>query len=133
MRTLSELTFALAIVVLVAGCDPEPTHYWYNPMRSLEQARKDCKECQARVEKVKAETAAAREAQRQKEGKPESKEGKRRYDDRVDTLATWDDMYLENVFSGCMGGKGYFKVEAERLPPNVKRETLEGNPIAGRK
>ena len=132
MRTLSAFPVIIMLVFLAAGCEPEPTHYWFNPMRTLEQAEKDCAECRKRVEAVRAETAEARQSQGLRLKEPLSKEEQRRQGDRLDALTAWDEMYLENVFSGCMGGKGYFKVEVDRLPRDVQKTSAPGGDIAGR-
>ncbi len=132
MKTLSVLAIFTTVCLLTAGCEPEPTHYWYSPMKSLEQAEKDCAECQERVETVAAETATVRENQQENQPELESKEEKERYDNRLDALSAWDDIYLQGVFSGCMRGRGYFQVETERLPRDVKKKSLPGGDVAGR-
>lgn len=132
MRTLSAFPVILILVLATVGCEPEPTHYWFNPMRTLEQGKTDCAECRQRVEAVKAETAAARQDQGQGLEDPRSEEEQRRQDARLDTLGAWDQMYLEQVFSGCMGGKGYFKVEADRLPRDVQKKSTPDGDFAGR-
>lgn len=132
MKTLAAFPFIILMVLLAVGCEPEPTHYWYNPIRTLDEAIADCQACQKRVEAVRAETDATRESQSLGLEESQSREDKQRYDDRVDTLDTWDEVYLKNVFSGCMQGRGYFEVEVERLPKDLPRKSLKGAAVAGR-
>lgn len=132
MKTVSALAISIAMLCLAGGCEPEPTHYWYSPMRTLKQAEKDCAECRKRAEAVAAETASIKGSQHASDPELESNEELEGYDERLDTLSAWDDMYLQSVFSGCMRGRGYFEVETERLPVNVTKKSLPGGDVAGR-
>ena len=91
---------------LMAGCKPGPTHYWYHPAKTFEQAKKDYEQCEAK-------TKAAE-------------------DGRNAGATAEEDRGAHYVFEGCMEGKGYLKMRDYRLPSNVRKKSCSLGGVSGR-
>jgi len=107
MRVLAALLGLL--LFLMAGCELGPTHFWYHPARTLEQARADCELCE---ERARADEDAAKE--------------------RTDKTAPEVERGVHYIFEGCMEGKGYLKLRDYRLPSNVRKKNYSLGGVAGR-
>lgn len=123
------LTLTLLFLV---GCTPGPTHYWYHPDRTLEQAREDCRACQTRAEEEAAEMAAGTERPEARSQSRAADDGWKFYDDQMKSRSNLGTMYRENVFEGCMRSKGYVKVKDYRLPSNLRTKSYSMGAVAGR-
>ncbi len=107
MRVLA--TFLVLSLFLLAGCEMGPTHYWYHPAKTFEQAKVDCEQCETRA---KAEKAGA--------------------SDRSDHTTAEEERGAHYVFEGCMEGKGYLKMRDFRLPTEVRKKNYSLGGVAGR-
>jgi len=123
------LTLTLLFVV---GCTPGPTHYWYHPDKTLEQAKEDCRACQDRAEEEAGEMAAESERLEARSQSRASDDGWKFYDEQVKSRSNLGMMYRENVFEGCMQSKGYVKVKDYRLPSNLRTKSYSMGAVAGR-
>jgi hypothetical protein len=99
---------ALALF-LAAGCEVGPTHYWYQPGKTFEQAKRDYQECESRAKKAAADDEGTRV-----EDVDEDKVGSR------------------YAFDGCMQGKGYLRIRDHRLPVDARKKSYSLGGIAGR-
>ena len=90
----------LLIGLICLGCASRPEAYWYNPDKTLEEARTDCQACNRQAQ------AHAQE------------EHIRRYQDSITHGRPWEmgseaheeanrDLDEYNAFIACMNGKGY--------------------------
>ena len=103
------VSFLALALFLAAGCEVGPTHYWYQPGKTFEQAKRDYKQCEARAKEVAA-------------------------DDQSDHLedAEGDKVGSRYVFDGCMQGKGYLRIRDHRLPTDARKKSYSLGGIAGR-
>ncbi|MHC4517136.1 MAG: hypothetical protein ACYTAS_00980 [Planctomycetota bacterium] len=105
----------------LAGCALGPSHYWYHPDRSLEQAKEDFNQCKRRAQQESGEAAASRS----------SSGDERLSDNRIDASSSPSGAYRKNVLSGCMQGKGYLRVRDYRLPSGVRTKDYTTEGVAG--
>jgi hypothetical protein len=123
------LTLTLLILV---GCAPGPTHYWYHPDKTLEQAKEDCRACQTRAEGEADEMAAEADRWETRSQSRASDDGWKFYDEQVKSRSNLGTMYRDNVFEGCMRSKGYVKIKDYRLPSNLRTKSYSLGAVAGR-
>jgi hypothetical protein len=108
------LTVLVLIGVGCIGCHPKAKSYWFHPDRTLEEARKDCRECN-RVADARAQ-----------------EEHIRRYQESIEHDRPWQmenqaleeanrTMDEERYFGACMGSRGYRQVSDYRLGPEVRK------------
>ena len=121
----------ILLLFLLAGCAPGPTHYWYHPDKTLEQAKEDYRECKSRAQDEAGEAVADDHLVRARSRSRSSDEGWEFYDERVGSVSSWGAMYQQNVFEGCMQGKGYLKVRDYRLPSGLRTKSYSLGGIAG--
>lgn len=121
--------FLIVTLSLFAGCAPSPTHYWYYPDKTLEQAKEDYCECQAKAEEKMADSDAP------------AAQGQTRGNTLNDDWAFYNEhkkhpglkaAYEQSIIDGCMRGKGYLKVNDYRLPTEARRKDYETGGVAGR-
>jgi len=96
------------------GCSSKPKQYWFNPDRTLEEARKDCRQCN-RVADVRAHEEHIRRFQ-------ESIEHDRPWQMENKTLEEANrEMDEEHYFGACMQSRGYRQVSAYRLGSEIRK------------
>ncbi len=134
MRNIA-ITLVL-ISVTVAGCSIRHC-YWYNPAKTLEEAKRDCRECYNEA------VAEASEAVAEYYYDHAAPPGRLYYFRRgiasseADYNALygwimWGDSYRQNVFRGCMKRRGYFRISADQLGQSVRKRSLYMDNVAGR-
>jgi len=125
-------TFVTLMLFLLVGCSLGPTHYWYHPDKTLKQAKKDYRECEARA-KDEASEAVADEARVQSRSRSRSSDDEWKFrDEYVKSRSGLGAMYEKNVFEGCMQGKGYMKVRDYRVPSGLRTKDYSKGGVAGR-
>jgi len=124
------------IAVATAGCSGQRC-YWYNPARTLEQARQDCLECYDDAFAAASEAMSEYYSNRYGTAAPEY-----HYEDRLgmseaDRMAeqdwhSWGAAYQDRIFRDCMRQRGYCRKKAESLDASVRKNTLSVGSVAGR-
>jgi len=125
-------TLLTLMALSLVGCTPGPTHYWYHPDKTLEQAKEDCRACQTRAEKEAGEMAAEEARLQVRSQSRASDDGWKFYDEQVKSRSNFGTMYKENVFEGCMQSRGYMKIKDYRLPSNLRTKSYSMGAVAGR-
>jgi hypothetical protein len=125
-------TFLTLTLFLLVGCPPGPTHYWYHPDKTLEQAKEDYLECETRAEDGASEAVADEELVQSRSRSRSSDDEWKFYDDHVKSRSSLGAMYEKNVFEGCMQGKGYIMVQDYRLPSDLRTKDYSKGGVAGR-
>ena len=129
----------LAVMLIVAAGCSKPSHYWYQPGRSFEQARQDCCVCTRYARREASEAVADEYLDRAYT----TRGGPRYYgtpdDDAsftdggpIDAWLAWGQVYQANVFDGCMKRHGYTRVKAHRLPTGLRTGKCSLGTVAGR-
>jgi hypothetical protein len=108
----------LIVLVLMGvgciGCHAKAKSYWFHPDRTLEEARKDCRECN-RVADARAQEEHIRRYQ-------ESIEHNRPWQMESQALEEANRaMDEERYFGACMQSRGYRHVSAYRLGPEIRK------------
>ncbi len=100
MRTLTTVLLLVMAGFVVSGCS---SVRWYNPDKTLKQAKRDCQECydQARVEAI-AEAA--------------------HYKHKYGYQGSTGRVYRNVQFNRCMKQKGYSLVPEDELSPTVRKQ-----------
>lgn len=125
-------TFLAPMVLILVGCAPGPTHYWYHPDKTLEQAKEDCRACEARAEEVAGEMAAEEEQMQVRSQSRASDDGWKFYDEQVRSRSNFGTRYRENAFEGCMRSRGYMKIKDYRLPSGLRTKSYSMGAVAGK-
>jgi hypothetical protein len=116
---MNRLIIAALTCLVCLGCHSRSKKYWFNAGRTLEQITGDCKECH-------------RQAQAQAH-----EEHIVRYRDSVERDRPWQmdnelvedanrELDKENLFNGCMTGKGYRQVRDFPLGAEIRRRDRFG-------
>ncbi len=116
-------------ILLFSGCAPSPTHYWYHPQKTLEQAKADYRECETRAEAWVAESDVSM-ADDHRRGDPITDDWEFYQEHQKHPALRAS--YQRSIIEGCMRGKGYLKVRDYRLPSDVRRKDYETGGVAGR-
>lgn len=124
----SAITLVL-ISVTVAGCSIRHC-YWYNPAKTLEEAKRDCRECynEAVAEYYYDHAAPLGWFYHFRRGIAGSEADY----NALDGWIMWGDSYRQNVFRGCMKRRAYFRVRADQLGESVRKRSLYMDNVAGR-
>jgi hypothetical protein len=124
-------------LLMAAGCT-KPSRYWYQPSKSLEQARDDyctCRDC-ARQEASEAVADEYLDDMLSPTARPRAYSAP--HDDvglshsPFDSWNTWGQLYQGNIFHGCMERRGYRHVKSDHLPTKTRTRRLSLGAIAGR-
>jgi hypothetical protein len=134
MRVLAAIS--IAMLLLVAGCS-SPKFYWYQPDRTLEEAKADYMECldQARqksddvINDQHYDRLAPPDDSSASKGPLQS--ASRPVPDPRDAQDAWRERYVQSVIADCMRGKGYLKVGRDRIPHGVHTKKLGESGVAG--
>lgn len=121
----------------LSGCS-SPRHYWYNPEKSLNEARQDCRECYDKAVQQAAEDVADEYYRRPPEVR-ESPYGstRRKASESVDLRPLWDSTvwgtsHRENLFRGCMKSRGYQLIREDKLDRTIRKSSLRTGKVAGK-
>ena len=100
MRTLITVLLLVMAGFVVSGC---PSFHWYNPDKTLKQAKRDCQECydQARVEAISEAIL---------------------YKHKYGYQGSTGRSYRNLQFDRCMKQKGYSLVPEDELSPTVRKQ-----------
>jgi hypothetical protein len=115
--------FLLLAGLACVGCHAKPKQYWLSPEKRLEEATRDCRECN------RLASAQAHE------------EHIRRYHESIEHGRPWQmdnealeeanrEMDEDRYFGACMRSRGYRQVSEHRLGPEIrKRNGFGGNDL----
>ena len=109
------------IVLLLAGltclgCSSKPKQYWFSPDRTVEDVRRDCRQCN-RLANARAQEEHIRRFQ-------ESVEHDRPWQMENTTLEEANRAMDErHHFGACMRSRGYHQVSEYRLGPEVRKRS----------
>jgi hypothetical protein len=131
---------ALVIATLLAagGCS-SPAYYWYDPDRSLEEAKADYMDCldQARHESGNVindqhyDRVAPPNGSSVLPGLPPDQN--RKVGDPAETQKAWRQRYEQSIIADGMRDKGYLQVSANRIPRRMPTQKVPaGGGVAGR-
>lgn len=134
--TVWKLAIIAVIAVSIAGCSSRKC-YWYNPARTLEQARQDCLECYDDALDTASEAMSEYYSNRYNTAAPEyyyeEHMGMSGADHRaLQDWTSWGSAYQERIFRVCMRQKGYCRKKSENLDLSVRKNTLSIGNVAGR-
>jgi hypothetical protein len=139
MRTIA---FMFVLVGLVAGGCSSPEYYWFNPGKSLSEARQDCRECYAQARKEASEDIAEQYYRRREmalspggETVPWSSHSERFSGSEFYALnesELWRSTYQENLFRGCMDSRGYQLTRENELGRHIRKSSLIAGRVAGK-
>jgi len=128
----ARVTLVTLTLFMIVGCAPGPTHYWYHPDKTLEQAKKDYRECEARAKEEAGEAVADEQSVRSRSRSRSSDDDWEFYNEHIESRYSLGAMYERNVLDGCMQGRGYIKVQDYRLPSDLRTKDFSKDGVAGR-
>lgn len=114
-----------------AGCTLGPSHYWYHPDKSIEQAKEDFLQCRSRAQQEAGEAVADEHLIDARSKSRASDDSEGFGDDRIDASSGWGAMYRRNALSGCMQSRGYLHVRDYRLPSGIRKKSYTSDGVAG--
>lgn len=120
------------MLFLLIGCPPGPTHYWYHPDKTLEEAKGDYRQCESRAEDEAGEAVAEEQHPQARSRSRSSDDEWKFYDEHVKSMSGLEAMYEKNIFEGCMRSKGYIKVQDYHLPSDLRTKDYSKGGVAGR-
>jgi hypothetical protein len=123
-------TLPVLVWLLLSGCALGPSHYWYHPDRTLEEAKEDYRQCKQRAQQEAGEVVAE-EHQMDVRSKSRASDDERFGTDRIASSSSWGATYRKNAMSGCMQSKGYIRVRNYRLPSDVRMKSYAPDGVAG--
>ena len=121
----------------LSGCS-SPRHYWYNPEKTLREARLDCRECYNQAVEQAAEDVAYEYYTRPPDVREEPYSSTRnRHSERIDLRPLWDSTdwggtHRENIFRGCMRSRGYYLASEADLDSDIRKSSLRAGKVAGK-
>jgi len=137
MRTQSVLL--LLSLFLAAGCaGPKPPFYWYHPDKTLEEVKADYSECESKAQEEAAKMVEDKyfdhlrspNALAAGEEPPAKKD--KSADPELQARTDWGKLYGRKAFAGCMQSRGYVKLRAYQVTPDLKTKELPLGAIAGK-
>ena len=138
MRTIASI---LVLAGLAASGCAGPRYYWFNPGKSLNEARQDCRECYARAVKEASEDVAEEYYSRRDMGLapgnqpvPWSTHSEHFSGPDLDALSEseiWRSNHRENLFRGCMDSRGYQLIKEDELGREIRKSSLMAGRVAG--
>ena len=105
-RILEKAFLILAGLFIVCGCQGA---HWYNPDKTLKEAKLDCRECHYQAE---AESLASSWQNKRDMGVTND-------DITANDYRSMDELYSENLFRQCMKDKGYQLVPDDELDHGI--------------
>jgi type II secretory pathway pseudopilin PulG len=134
MRVLVALS--ILMMLALAGCSG-PSFYWYSPDQTLDQAKADYLACQDQARRKAEDMINEQHYDRlpptdNSSPVTGSLTERARYADPGDTQDAWRQRYEQSVITDGMRAKGYLRLGADRVPPDVRTEKLSEGAVAGR-
>lgn len=136
MRAIASILALIGFAL--SGCSSS-RHYWYNPEKSLSEARQDCRECYDEAVERAADDATLEYYNRRPYEMREAPYGSTRNKDseRIDLRPLWESTRLgtshrENIFRGCMKSRGYRLTREDRLDRTIRKSSLKAGKVAGK-
>lgn len=135
VRTIASIL--AAVVFALSGCS-SPRHYWYNPEKTLREARLDCRECYSQAVEQAAEDVAYEHDMYSTEVHEEPYSSSRDKDsERIDLKPLWEstqwgETHRENIFRGCMSSRGYALTREKDLDSTIRKSSLRAGKVAGK-
>jgi hypothetical protein len=134
---MRNIAFTLVLIfITVAGCTIRNC-YWYNPAKTLEEARGDCQECYNKAVAEASEAVAKYYYDRAALHNSLYGFGRGSVIGESDDNALygwfmWEDSYRQNVFRGCMKSRGYRRIKADQLGQSIRKRSLSMDNVAGK-
>jgi len=136
MRTITSILVFTGF--FLSGCS-NPHYYWYNPEKSLSEARQDCRECYDEAVEQATDDATLEYYNRRPYEMREAPYSSTRSEDeeRIDLRPLWESTNLgtshrENIFRGCMKSRGYRLRREDRLDGTIRKSSLKAGKVAGK-
>jgi hypothetical protein len=127
----------IAMLFLAGGCS-SPAYYWYDPDRTLEEAKADYMDCldQARHESGNVINDRHYDRLAPPEG-PSAltdlpPDQSRKVANPRETQKAWRELYEQSIIADSMRDKGYLQVSADRLPRHMPTKKVPEGGVAGR-
>lgn len=126
----------IAMLFFAGGCS-SPAYYWYDPDRTLEEAKADYMDCldQARQESGDVindqhyDRFAPPDGPSALTGSPQDRE--RTAAHPRETQKAWRQRYEQSIIADSMRDKGYLQVSPDRIPRNVPTKKVPEGGVAG--
>ncbi len=121
----------------LSGCS-SPRFYWFNPEKTLSEARQDCRECYNQAVEQAAEDLADEYYRRPpeiRETPPWSSRSDHWSGTELEALnesTLWGSTHRENLFRGCMTSRGYHLTREDELDRNIRKSSLRAGKVAGK-
>ena len=127
---------SIALLLLLSGCSA-PAFYWYQPDRTLEEAKADFTACRDQAHQKAGEVVGNQQYERlpPPDG-PSAMKGKledqgRTAEDPRDTQNVWRRRYEQSVLNDSMRAKGYLRLRPDRIPRGVHTQKFPEGAVAG--
>jgi hypothetical protein len=135
MRAIASILIVIGFAL--SGCS-NPRHYWFNPEKTLSEARQDCRECYSQAINQAAEDIEYVNYQLS----PEMRQTPPRLLDSnhpndpefwiFDERTFFHTNYRENIFRGCMSSRGYRLTREDELGRRIRKSSLRAGKVAGK-
>jgi hypothetical protein len=128
---------SLAVLFLASGCS-SPTFYWYQPDRTLDEAKAEYTECQDEARQKAGDVINDQHYDRLPPPDGPSalqsspRDPGRSATDPRDTQDAWRQRYEQSVVADGMKAKGYMKLRPDRIPRGVHTKKFSQGAVAGR-
>ncbi len=134
MRAL--VAFSIMMLLTVAGCS-SPSFYWYNPDRTLAQAKVDYLACQDQARQKAEDMINEQHYDRLPPADDSSPvtgslTERARYAKPDKTQDAWRGRYEQSVITDSMRAKGYLRLGADHVPHGVRTKKFSEGWVAGR-
>jgi hypothetical protein len=135
---IQSLLLILALFLAPGCAGPKPQFYWYQPDKTFEEVKADYSECDSKAQEEAAQVVEDEYFDHLRSpsvlsggDKPPARKNKSS-DPRLQARADWGELYRQNAFAGCMQSRGYVKLRAHQVSPNLKTKELPLGAIAGK-
>jgi len=135
VRAFASILLPIGFALSTCSC---AVHYWYDPAKTLNQARRDCRECYDQAVTLASEDLAHEYYSRSPEMRQRPYCSTR--GDGLDPVdlgplwesTFWGDTHRENLFRGCMKSRGYRLAREDQLGRRVRKSCVRTHKVAGR-
>ncbi|MCX5645871.1 MAG: hypothetical protein NTZ17_14515 [Phycisphaerae bacterium] len=129
--------FLIAMLLLAGGCS-SPAYYWYDPGRTLEEAKADYMDSLDQARQKSGDVINDQHYDRllppddpsASTGSPQDQS--RTAADPRETQKAWRERYEQSVIADCMRDKGYLTIRSDRIPHGLHTKKVPEGGVAGR-
>jgi hypothetical protein len=127
----------IAMLFLAGGCS-SPAYYWYDPGRTLDEAKADYMDC---LDQASRESGNVINDQHYDRAAPpdgsaastsSTQDRARTATNPRETQKAWRQQYEQSIIADGMRNKGYLLVSAGRLPRHMPTKKVPEGGVAGR-